>query len=103
MANLLECWICGTKHEYCPNCGRTHSWKYIADTPKCYQIYMVFAEYRDGTLSKEQAKKDFAEKCDIKPENDLSWMLPNFEKEIRDIIGEKERTVRSTKKSKLFE
>lgn len=103
MANLIECWICGTKHDYCPTCGNTHGWKYVADTPRCYQIYMTFQSYKEGVISKEEAAKEFAEKCDIKASDDLSWLLPNFEYELRQIIGERKKDTKSAKKSKLFE
>ena len=104
--NLVDCWLCGTSHEYCPTCGQTHGWRYMACSREHYQILMTKRNYEDGVFSKEQAVSEF-EKYGIRADSDLSWMIPEVEKEIRDIIGEK--TVKPTKvtkketKSKLFD
>lgn len=102
MAKKLKCWICGAEHDYCPTCGDTHGWKYVADTHEHYQIYLVMNDFRSGIITKEEANDLFAKKCDIRAENDLSWMIPEVETYIREIIGEKNKTNKTTKKSKLF-
>lgn len=101
---LLTCWLCGAEHEYCPTCGQTHGWRYMADTREHYQILMVKREYEAGVFTKEQAI-DALKEYGISAENDLSWMIPEVEKEIREIIGEKakERVTKTTRKSKLFD
>jgi len=66
-------------------------------------VHMTIEEYRSGVLTKEQAIEAFAEKCGVHANDDLSWMLPNVEKCVREIIGEKNKTSKITKKSKLFE
>ena len=53
---------------------------------------MTIEEYRSGVLTKEQAIEAFAEKCGVHANDDLSWMLPNVEKCVREIIGEKNKT-----------
>lgn len=100
---LLTCWLCGAEHEYCPTCGQTHGWRYMADTREHYQILMVKREYEAGVFTKEQAI-DALKEYGISAENDLSWMIPEVEKEIREIIGEKakERVTKTTRKSKLY-
>lgn len=107
MSKKVNCWVCGKPHDYCPTCGQTHGWKYVADTIEHYQIHMTIEEYRSGVLSKQDAIEAFATKCNVRTEDDLSWMLPNVEKGVREIIGEKEKTTKTTKrtniKSKLFE
>lgn len=102
MAKKIECWVCGKEHDYCPTCGQTHGWKYVADTIECYQIHCTIEEYRAGVYSKEKATDILAEKCGVRANDDLSWMLPNVEKGVREIIGEKEKAAKTTKKSKLF-
>jgi hypothetical protein len=104
MANMVECWVCGKEHEYCPTCGQTHGWKYVADTVEHYQIHMTIEDYRCGVLTKEQAIEVFADKCGVHASDDLSWMLPHVEKGVREIIGEKERerTTKTTRKNKLY-
>lgn len=104
MANMVECWVCGKEHEYCPTCGQTHGWRYVADTVEHYQIHMTIEEYRNGVLTKEQAIEVFADKCGVHANDDLSWMLPHVEKGVREIIGEKERerTTKTTRKNKLY-
>lgn len=104
MANMVECWVCGKEHEYCPTCGQTHGWRYVADTVEHYQIHMTIEEYRNGVLTKEQAIEVFADKCGVHANDDLSWMLPHVEKGVREIIGEKERerTTKTARKNKLY-
>ena len=104
MANKVECWVCGKEHDYCPTCGQTHGWRYVADTIEHYQVHMTIEEYRSGVLTKEQAIEIFADKCGVHANDDLSWMLPHVEKVVREIIGEKERerTTKTTRKNKLY-
>lgn len=104
MGNKVECWVCGKEHDYCPTCGQTHGWRYVADTIEHYQIHMTIEEYRSGVLTKEQAIEVFADKCGVHANDDLSWMLPHVEKVVREIIGEKERerTTKTTRKNKLY-
>jgi hypothetical protein len=104
MSNKVECWVCGKEHDYCPTCGQTHGWRYVADTIEHYQIHMTIEEYRSGVLTKEQAIEVFADKCGVHANDDLSWMLPHVEKGVREIIGEKERerTTKTTRKNKLY-
>lgn len=102
MANKVECWVCGKEHDYCPTCGQTHGWRYVADTMEHYLVHMTIEEYRSGTLSKEEAIVKFNDKCGVRAEDDLSWMLPNVEKGVREIIGEKTKT-RTARKTKLYD
>lgn len=102
MSKQIECWVCGALHDYCPTCGQTHGWRFVADTMEHYMVHMTIEEYRSGVLTKEQAIEAFAEKCGVHSDDDLSWMLPNVEKSVREIIGEKNKISKTTKKSKLF-
>ena len=106
MGKKLRCWVCGKEHDYCPTCGDTNGWKYTADTPNCYQIYMVLNDTQAGVFSQKDAVEKFAN-LDVHYEDDLSWMRPHIERQIREIIGDKEKTTKTTKKtnikSKLFE
>lgn len=102
MASLIKCWVCGREHEYCPTCGQTHGWKFVADTYEHYQVHMIIEQYRRGVFNKKQAADAFAEKCNVHAEDDLSWMYPHVEKIVREIIGDKEKLIRNTKKSKLY-
>lgn len=97
MAAMVTCWVCGKEHEYCPTCDKVHGWKYVADTHEHYQVYMIIEEYRNGVYTKEEAAKVLNETCGIKAESDLSWMLPNVEKGVREIIG-KSKKYKSNKK-----
>ncbi len=104
MNNKVECWVCGKEHDYCPTCGQTHGWRYVADTIEHYQIHMTIEEYRSGVLTKAQAIEVFADKCGVHANDDLSWMLPHVEKVVREIISEKERerTTKTIRKNKLY-
>lgn len=100
MGKRVKCWVCGAEHDYCPTCGQTHGWRYVADTMEHYMVHMTIEDYRGGALTKSQAIERFAEKCGVRAEDDLSWMYPHVEKVVREIIGEKTKT---TKKSKLYQ
>ena len=105
MSKQIKCWVCGKLHDYCPTCGQTHGWKYVADTPECYQIYMTLSEVESGILSQKEAVDRFAS-LGITAEKNLSWLRPHIEKGVRNIIGEKEKTTKTTRretKSKLFD
>lgn len=103
MGKMIKCWICGKEHDYCPNCGQTYAWKYIADVREHYLIHMTIEEYRSGSITKEEAIDKFAEKCGVHANDDLSWMLPHVEKGVRDIIGEKVKLSRTPKTLKNTE
>ena len=106
MAKQIECWVCGKLHDYCPTCGQTHGWRYVADTMEHYMVHVTIEQYRSGVFTKEQAIESFADKCDVHANDDLSWMLPHVEKSVREIIGEKAKSTKTTKKeikSKLFD
>ena len=106
MAKQIECWVCGKLHDYCPTCGQTHGWRYVADTMEHYMVHVTIEQYRSGVFTKEQAIESFADKCDVHANDDLSWMLPHVEKSVREIIGEKAKPTKTTKKeikSKLFD
>lgn len=102
MSNKVKCWVCGTEHDYCPTCGQTHGWRYVADTMEHYMVHMTIEDYRSEALTKAQAIERFADKCGVHAEDDLSWMYPHVEKVVRDIIGDKDHTAKTTKKSKLY-
>lgn len=100
MAKKFSCWICGKEHEYCPDCDRTHGWKYVACCYEHYQIHVILNEYVEGVRTKEEARQALERSTDIRPESDLSWMKEGIEKCTREIIGEK--PAKTTKKSKLY-
>lgn len=100
MAATVNCWICGKEHEYCPACDRVHGWKYVADTHEHYQIYMTIEDYRKGCISKEEATRILSDTCNVSAENDLSWMLSNVEKGVREIIGDRTPTAKEKPKFK---
>lgn len=103
MAKKIKCWVCGALHDYCPTCGQTHGWRYVADTIEHYQLYITLEDYHSGVITKEQAAKIFAEKCGVRADDDLSWMYPVIEKRVREIIGDKgKEIVKTTRKSKLY-
>lgn len=100
MGKKLKCWVCGTEHDYCPTCGQTHGWKYVADKIECYTLYMTVEDYKAGLKTKDEAIEILNNKCNIYAEDNLSWLLPHIEKDVRSIIGEKKKTINTTKKEK---
>ena len=102
MGKTVNCWMCGAEHDYCPTCDKTHGWKYVACSARCYQIYLTLEQYNAGVTDRDTAIDGFAH-CDIKQGDSLEWLLPPVAKRISEIIGEKEKEpTKITKKSKLF-
>lgn len=95
MTEMNRCTVCGKLYNYCPNCKKYHSWKFYTDTAEHYQIHIILDNYRSKIYTKEDAVKAF-EHFGIVSESDLSYMLPEVEKDVREIIGEK----RQSKKNK---
>ena len=71
----------------------------MADTHEHYQILMTKRYFEEGVFSKEEAIAVF-EKCGVKREDNLSWMIPEVEKEIRGIIGQKTQKEKPERKNK---
>lgn len=86
MANTTTCMICGSKYVYCPNCARTHSWNFYADTRKHYQIYMILDELNRKVINIKDAKVMF-ENIGIITDADLSDIKPNIAKQILKIVN----------------
>lgn len=96
MADKKKCSVCGKEYNYCPNCEKTHSWKFYACEHEHYQIHMTLDSYRGNVFSKKDVIEYF-ETIGITPDKDLSFLLPEVERDIRLIIGDK--PVKKNKKS----
>ena len=48
-----------TEYDYCPNCAKTHAWKFYADTRLHYQIYMILESYNAKITDIDEAKAEF--------------------------------------------
>lgn len=55
---MFVCKICGAEYTACPACKERHSWRAVADTPKCWQIYMTITQHRQGIITDEVAVSD---------------------------------------------
>lgn len=97
---MKKCAICGIEYEGCNRCEKTHGWKFWVHDRAEFPIILIFDEYRSGTLSKEKACERLKEQCGIVPESNLSWMLPEVERDVRELIGDKP-TKATKKESKL--
>ena len=54
------CIVCGTKYEYCPNCGKGNvkdTWKFNYDSEECRDIFKVCSAFAFNHISAEEAKK----------------------------------------------
>lgn len=104
MANK-KCGVCGGEYDYCLKCEKTHAWKFYACSPEHYQIHMVLDQYRGGVFDKEMATDCFA-RYSITADKDLSYLLPEVERDVRLIIGKKpieeKSEAFSEKKNKKF-
>lgn len=92
-----NCTICGVEYNYCPTCEQLGGWKYYADNPECYKIFMVLYEIREKIISELEAKS-ILENMGINLSSDFSLYIPSVAKEIRRILGEnKEQTLENSK------
>lgn len=69
MANELNavCGICGSKYHVCMTCKSTKTlkpWRTITDTIDCYKIYIIIHDYKNGVITKENARK-MLEECTL--------------------------------------
>ena len=58
------CTICNTEYEYCATCKSVKTlkpWRTITDTIICYKIYMIIHDYKNGVITKENARKKLDE------------------------------------------
>lgn len=112
MAKLVECFVCGKKHEYCPTCGQTHGWKFFACDYEHYQIYQIILHYDNRDYTAEESVEALAH-LGYTAESDMSDLFPVVECKLRQIISEAEQeksaktstksTEKTAKKSKTIE
>lgn len=57
MENNHECVICGNGYYACNKCDKINSWRRYADTPSCYQLFLIIEEYMHEVISKAEARK----------------------------------------------
>lgn len=58
------CSICGERYHVCNTCKSIKTlkpWRTITDTIDCYKIYMIIHDYKNGVLTKENARKKLDE------------------------------------------
>ena len=58
-------------------------WRTIADTADCYKIFLALAQYQNGYLSKEEARKQLAQIS--YHEDELSEPIRN---QVREILAD---------------
>lgn len=75
------CSICGRDYYVCNTCRSTKTlkpWRTIADTIDCYKIYMIIHDYKNGTITKENARKKL----------DNCTLPKTFQTHINEVIDE---------------
>lgn len=76
-----SCAICKKKYHVCNSCKSTKKikpWRTITDTIDCYKIYMIIYNYKNKSISKDDAKKQL-EEC---------TMPDTFQDHIKKVIDE---------------
>lgn len=76
-----KCCICGQKYHICNSCAnqkRTLSWRKIACSPNCYQIFLALSARTNGYETPEGTRFSL-QKCDLTG-------LSSFEDNIRTSI-----------------
>jgi hypothetical protein len=83
------CIVCGKKYHLCIACERSKAtwktWKMIADTENCYEIYKVLNDYNFNKISKEEAR-NLLEKLDLK---NVDTFKENVKSKIKEIMKRK--------------
>lgn len=56
-----RCVICGEEYRFCKTCDelKSHgvfSWRSTCDTAECFQIFLTIDDYKNGRISKEDAR-----------------------------------------------
>lgn len=80
-----HCLVCGKGYTHCEKCLVVQNWRSLTDTPEHFQIYMVFEELRNNTITKYEAKEMF-ESMQITPTSDLTDLLPAVANAIKEIL-----------------
>ncbi|WP_434311465.1 hypothetical protein [Hominifimenecus sp. rT4P-3] len=68
-----RCLICGRRYYACDDCLKKRSftpWRSITDTKEHYQLYLLLCDYRDGRLSRAEAREKLS-RIEFSPEECL--------------------------------
>ena len=83
--NNKTCTICGAEYNYCPKCEKLGGYKFYADTPECFQIFMILYDIREGTVSTAEAKNQFAN-IGITSDYDFAKFIPSVAELVKSIV-----------------
>lgn len=90
MAKLnRKCIICGTRYSYCPHCSEDANkptWMAIFCGENCKDIYTTLDDFRDGRISREDAKT-VLNGLDLSP---IEKLPKNFQEIFNEIIVKKD-------------
>lgn len=85
-----ECYLCGTKYEYCPTCSQDRmkpAWMTEFHNENCKNIFDICTRFNMELMSKEQAQEALIE-CDLSnQENFKSYVI----RDINNIFAEDEK------------
>lgn len=84
-----HCWICDKEYNYCPYCKRYETWKSKTCSSEHYQIHIILQEFREGVLTKAQAKKKF-NNIGIDNDYNFSKLIPAVARDIKQILNTKQ-------------
>ena len=102
MAKHRECYLCGTKYQFCPTCWDDRNepaWKFTFHSEDCGKIFKCCVDYNMQLITKEEAQAILNE-CDLSNQ-------ASFRKDVQDtikvIMAKPARTEFPIKKVKLAE
>lgn len=82
MAAKIKCIVCGTEHEYCPNCAEykdAPTWLAEYDTENCKDIWYILNQFAFGHITKEKA-------LDALKDKDLS-LKKNYPADLQGVLA----------------
>lgn len=82
MAKKRECYLCGTKYNFCSTCDEDRyapAWKHSFHSEDCAKIFQCCVDYNMSLISKDEAQ-DILLGCDLSNKK-------SFREDVKETIG----------------
>jgi hypothetical protein len=86
VSNFTTCAICGKEYNYCPSCEQHKGYRYYADTPECFQVFLILQDIREGIINETEAVERFNH-IGITLDYDFTQMISSVATDVKRILG----------------
>ena len=96
-----NCYLCGTKYEYCPTCSQDRlkpAWMAEFHEENCKNIFDIATRFNMQLLTKEEAR-DAMEQCDLSNRAEFKSYIQYDLDNIFDVVDETHEVVKEKKKA----